>query len=87
MQDQTKQIIGDRNRRIERAIVLQTLREDRGDGRRRADLAVELGDADPTAIGEALTQLGNEGVIELAGEIVRASRAAIRLSDLEMIAV
>jgi hypothetical protein len=87
MQDQTKQISGDRDRRIERAIVSQTLREDRDDGWRRTELAAELGDADPIAIRDALTRLEAESVVELAGETVRASRAAMRLNDLDMIAV
>ncbi|HEV3319771.1 MAG TPA: hypothetical protein VG053_08600 [Solirubrobacteraceae bacterium] len=87
MQDQTKQISDDRDRLLERAIVLQTLRDDRDDGWRRVELAAELGSADPIAIREALTRLEGENVIEFAGETVRASRATVRLNDLEMIAV
>jgi hypothetical protein len=87
MQDQTNQISHDRDRRLERAIVLQTLRDDRDDGWQRAELAAELGDADPIAIRDALTCLEEEGVVEFAGETVRASRAATRLNDLDMIAV
>lgn len=87
MQDQTKQIPSDRDRLIERAIVSQTLRDDRDDGWRRTDLAAELGDADPLAIGNALTRLREAGVVEFAGETVRASPAAMRLNQLGMIAV
>jgi hypothetical protein len=87
MQDQTSQISGDRDRRLERAIVLQTLSDDRDDGWRRAELAAQLGGADPIAICNALTCLEEEGVVESAGETVRASRAAMRLSDLDMISV
>lgn len=87
MQDQTNQISDERNRRLERAVVSQTLREDRTDGWRRADLVAELGDGDPIAIRNALTRLEEEGVIAFEGESVSASRAAIRLNDLDMIAV
>jgi predicted transcriptional regulator len=87
MQDQTKQISDGRDRRVERAIVLQTLRDDRQTGWPRAELAAELGDADPIAVRKALMRLEEEGVIEFAGETVRASRAAVSLNELEMIAV
>jgi predicted transcriptional regulator len=85
MQDQTKHI--SRDRLLERAIVLQTLRDDRDEGWARIELAADLGDADPIAIREALTRLEDEGVLEFAGETVRASRATVRLNDLEMIAI
>lgn len=87
MQDQTKQIPSDSDRRVERAIVLQTLREDH-DGRwSRTELEAELDHADPVAIGDALTLLEVEGVIDLEGDTVRASRAATHLDGLGMIAV
>jgi DNA-binding GntR family transcriptional regulator len=87
MQDQTKHISSDRDRRIERAIVWQTLRDDRDEDWSRTALAAELGDAYPITIRDALTRLEEEGVVEFAGETVRASRATMRLSDLEMIAI
>lgn len=87
MQDQTKQISSDRDPLLERAIVSQALRDDHDDGWRRAELAVELLDTDPIAIREALTRLQEDGVVEFAGETVRASRAAKCLNDLDMIAV
>lgn len=87
MQDQTKQIYSDRDRLLERAVVLQALEDAHHDGLLRAELMAELGDANPIAIRTALTRLEEEGVVECAGETVRASRAARRLSDLDMIAV
>jgi hypothetical protein len=87
MQDQTKQILNDRDRRVERAIVLQTLRDDHDEGWSRAELETELAHTDPLAIGDAITRLEGEGVIELAGETVRASRAAMHLNELGLIAV
>ncbi len=88
MQDQTKQISRERDRLLERAIVLQTLHDDHDDdGWQRTELAAELGDADPIAIRTALTRLEEDGVVEFAGETIRASRATRRLNDLDMIAV
>jgi predicted transcriptional regulator len=87
MQDQTKHISGERDRLLERAIVLQALRDERDGDWARVELAAELGGADPLAIREALTRLEGEGVIEFAGETVRASHATVRLNDLEMIAI
>lgn len=87
MQDQTKQISGDCDRLLERAIVSQILREDRDAEWRRAELAAELGDADPIAIRNAVTRLEEEGVVQSAGEMVRVSRAARRLNALELIAI
>lgn len=87
MQDQTKQIPSDSDRRVERAIVLQALRDDHDQGWSRAELEAGLDQADPIAISDALTVLNDEGVIELAGETVRASRAAMHLDKLGMIAI
>jgi hypothetical protein len=87
MQDQTKQTSNDRDCRIERAIVMQTLRDDHDEGWSRAELAAELDRSDPIAIGDALIRLRDEGVVELAGETVRASRAAMRLNELDIIAL
>jgi hypothetical protein len=87
MQDQTKQIPSDRDRQVERAIVLQALRDDRGEDWSRADLAAELDHPDPIAIDDALTRLEDEEVIEFEGETIRASRAAMHLNDLGMVAI
>lgn len=88
MQDQTKQISDDGDRRLERALVSQTLREDRPDGWPRAELTAEFADdADPATIRRALAHLREEGLVEFAGQTVRASRAAVYLNALEMIAI
>jgi hypothetical protein len=87
MQDQTKQILSDDDRRVERAIVSQTLRDDHDMHWSRTELEAELDHADPIAIGNALARLQEEGVVDLIDETVRASRAAKRLDELEMIAV
>jgi hypothetical protein len=87
MQDQTKQIHSDSDRTVQRAIVLQALRDDHDSSWSRAELEAELDQADPITISDALTVLKDEGVIDLAGEMVRASRAAMHLDGLGMISV
>ncbi len=87
MQDQTKQIPSDSDRRVQRAIVAQILREDHDKRWSRAALETELSHDAPITIDDALHRLESEGVIEIAGEIVQASRAARHLDALEMIAL
>jgi hypothetical protein len=72
--------------RLERAIVLQLLRDDREQGWSRAELAMEI-DAEPPAMEEALRRLSGEGVLCLVEEKVWASRAARRLDELGLIGV
>jgi len=87
MQGQTKQIPGSGDRRVQRAIVAQTLRDDHDARWSRAELETALGRDAPTTIDDALHRLATEGVIEIAGETVRASRATKHLDALEMIAL
>jgi hypothetical protein len=87
MQDQTRQLASDSDHQIERAIVSQTLRDDHDSSWSRAELEIELDGIDALAVGDAIARLADQGVIELAGEIVRASRATVRLDELDMIAV
>ena len=87
MQDPTKQLASDSDHQIERAIVSQTLRDDHDFSWSRAELETELDGAGVLAIGDAIARLADRGVIELAGETVRASRAAVYLDELDMIAV
>jgi hypothetical protein len=87
MQDQTKQIPSDSDSQIERVIVSQILRDDHDKRWARAELEAELDHTDPLAVGEALTRLSDQDVIELSGETVQASRATVHLDELEMIAV
>jgi hypothetical protein len=88
MQSQTKQISGEDERRVQRAIVLQTLRSDRDARWTGAELQAELGEADPGAIMEALAQLRQAGVLEGTDEEeVKCSRAIIHLDELGLIAI
>jgi hypothetical protein len=72
--------------RLERAIVLQLLRDDRGQRWSRAELGMEI-DAEVPVMEEALRRLSGEGVLCLAEEEVWASRAARRLDELGLVGV
>ena len=72
--------------RLERAIVLQLLREDRERRWSRAELGMEV-DAEAPALEEALRRLNGDGVLCLAEEEVWASPAALRLDELGLLAV
>lgn len=87
MRDQTKQIPSGDDRRVQRAIVSQTLREDHERRWWRAELEAKLGHDASIAIDDALHRLESEGVIEIAGETIKASRAVRHLDALEMIAL
>ena len=54
MQDQNKQVRSSDDRRVEKAIVLQLLRDDHDERWSRAELEVELVPTGPLAISDAL---------------------------------
>jgi len=87
MHDQTKQIPSDRERQLQRAIVAQTLSENRDAGWSRARLETEIGEPDALTIADALAYLEGQGVLELDGETVRASSATLCLEELQLIAI
>lgn len=72
---------------VERAIVLQLLRDDHEERWVRAELAREISDFEPAALDEALALLERDGVLHLEEGSVRASRAARRLDELELISI
>jgi DNA-binding transcriptional regulator YhcF (GntR family) len=72
--------------RLQRAIVLQLLRDDRAPRWSRLELASEL-DVDAAGLERALRELDAEGVVLLDPEEVWASRAARRLDELELIGI
>lgn len=86
MRDQIKHISGPGDPRSERAVVVGLLEEAHRDGCTRDQLAHELGFAG-AALEAPLARLCQEGVVVLAGETVRASRATIHLDALDMIAI
>ena len=83
----TTQIPDEPERRLQRAIVMQTLRSDRDADWTRARLEAELGDIDPAAFTDALVQLRDAGVLHYVDDEVRCSRATIHLDELELIAI
>jgi len=72
---------------VERAIVLQVLRDDRDEHWSRTALAREISDFEPALIELALARLRQEGILSSAGSRVCASPATRRLDELELIAV
>jgi hypothetical protein len=71
---------------LERAIVLQLLRDDHPRPWSPAELCGEVR-ADPGAFELAVKRLGADGVLCRAGEEVSAARAARRLDELGLIAL
>ncbi len=87
MRDQHEMVRGHKQRQLERAVILMTISSDHAPEWSRGDLAAELGAPEQTDLAEVLLRLEHEHVIELRGERVRASRATLRLSELDLIAV
>ena len=76
----------DRDWALERAIVLQLLRQDRAPAWSRSELAAELG-AEDRLIDVTLRALVADGVACEDAQTVSASRAAQRLDELELVAI
>jgi hypothetical protein len=72
---------------IERAIVLQVLRDDHHERWTRKEVKRELRDVKRRSIDKALGDLEEEGVLELDGEYVWSSRCAQHLRALGMVNV
>ena len=72
---------------VERAIVLQILRDDHEERWPRAELAREISDFEPAVLDEALARLERDGVLHREGSSVWAARAARRLDELELISI
>jgi hypothetical protein len=76
---------------LERAIVLQLLRDDHERKWSRTQLTIELradgGEIDREAIDEAVDRLERDGVLGATAQEVWASSAAWRLDELELIGV
>lgn len=65
MQDQSKQVPSGDDRLVEKAIVLQLLRDDHDERWSRAELEVEMAPLGPLAISDALARLAADGVLRL----------------------
>jgi hypothetical protein len=72
--------------RLERAVVLQLLRDDHAARWSREELLSEL-DGEMALLEEALIRLHGDGVLTLSDEQISASRAARRLDELGLIAI
>jgi hypothetical protein len=72
---------------VERAIVLQVLRDDRHERWSRSALARELSDCEPALVELALARLQQDGVLAGGGTRVCASTATRRLDELELVGV
>lgn len=72
---------------VERAIVLQILRDDHEERWAPVELAGVITDFEPAALDEALVRLEREGVLHREGGSVWAARAARRLDELELISI
>jgi hypothetical protein len=77
----------DRDRGLERAIVLQALRDDHTPRWSSLELTAELAYEETAAVERALARLVRERVMERSNETVQASRPTRRLSELELIAI
>jgi hypothetical protein len=73
--------------RAEHLIVLLLLDDEHPDPWTRAELETKLSSTPPLEIGSALTHLRGEGVLEIDGEQITASRCAQHLDRLELIAI
>ena len=71
----------------ERAVVLQVLRDDHDERWSRVELEQEIYDIEPSAIGEAVERLREEGVVHISGQLVWASRCAWHLDELGMVSI
>jgi hypothetical protein len=77
----------DLDKRVERAIVLQLLRDDRAPCWAPKELAREISDFQPVQLDAALARLERDAVVHREGDTVRASRAVRRLDELELISI
>jgi hypothetical protein len=74
------------HRKVERAIVLQLLRDDHDERWSRTELQAALDNIEPSTLAEALERLERHGVaLTPSADAIAASPCARRLDDLELI--
>ncbi len=73
--------------RAERAIALHVLQDDHCEKWSRAELEAALSDVEAPTVAEALDVLREETVVQVEGELVRASRCARHLDYLGMVSI
>ncbi len=74
-------------RSVERAIVLQLLRDDHDERWSRAELEGEVNDVEPCSLSSAIADLERQGVVVAQGEHILASRCARHLDELGLVGV
>jgi hypothetical protein len=79
--------LSENQRLVERAIVLQLLRDDREERWTREQLAREIADLPPAALERALVRLRRDGVLCRDRSTAWAAGALRRLDELELIGV
>ncbi len=72
---------------VERAIVLQLLRDDHDERWSRTELQAEASDVEPSALSSAVKRLEQHCVVVVQGEHVLASSCARHLDELGLIAI
>ena len=87
MRSQFNRIPGGSDRRTQRAVVLQVLRDDRRERWSSAELQGELGGLELGLIDRAIAGLAASGVVHAQEGVVCASDAARHLDELELIGV
>jgi hypothetical protein len=87
MYAEPNKIRGDLERRAERAVVLQLLRDDHEQRWSRVELEDELAYIEAGVVDGAVMDLQGEGIVQLENGTVWASAAARRLDDLDLIGV
>jgi hypothetical protein len=86
MNTQSRRLSPASDQGLQRTIVLQLLREDHPRRWSHTELAAELG-ADEGALAAAVQTLSTDGVVCEGGGEVWASRAALRLDELALLAI
>lgn len=74
-------------RSIERAIILQLLRDDHDERWSRAELEAEVNDVEPSVLRNAIADLEHQGVVVAQDEHVLASPCARHLDELGLVGV
>ena len=72
---------------IERAVVLQLLRDDHDEQWSRTELESKLDDVEPLALSDAIAVLERHGVVVVQGEDVVASPGIRHLDELGLVGV
>lgn len=73
--------------RAERAIALHVLQDDHDEQWSRAELEAALSDVEAHTVAEALDVLREEMVVQVAGDLVSASRCARHLDELGLVSI